>query len=103
MQRGRVTKRLTFTDNERYSHAAEPRYLHGELGMDRRPMFHHYSWVHDRETMLAKVLAWAHRGDRDWVGQVEEEFKREFDPAKDRDFVHGYEYAKVEPFVEVGL
>jgi hypothetical protein len=70
------------------------------LGVDQRPMCHHYSWVRTKEQMLRKVLSWSHRTERDWKRLVEEEFER---PFNGRDFVHGYECVAVEPFVEIDL
>ena len=59
------------------------------LGIDKKPMFHHYSWVRTKEQMLKKVKCWGHNKDRDWAALVEEEFSRQFNG---KDFVHGYEY-----------
>jgi hypothetical protein len=59
------------------------------LGVDRKPMFHHYSWVRTKEQMLKKVQCWGHNKDKDWTELVEEEFSRPFNGT---DFVHGYEY-----------
>jgi hypothetical protein len=59
------------------------------LGVDRKPMFHHYSWVRTKEQMLKKVKCWGHNKDKDWTALVEEEFSHPFNGT---DFVHGYEY-----------
>lgn len=53
--------------------------------VDDKCMFHHYSWVRNKEEMLQKVKAWSHNKDRDWVPLVEEEFSREFNGTN---FVH---------------
>jgi cellulose synthase/poly-beta-1,6-N-acetylglucosamine synthase-like glycosyltransferase len=50
---------------------------------------HHYSWVRDKEEMIKKVSCWGHKGERDWVSLIEEEFSRKFNG---KDFVHNYDY-----------
>jgi len=60
------------------------------LGLDRKPMFDHFSWVRPRDTMLKKVKSWGHRQDRDWVPLVERAFAS--DLLTTPDFVHNYEY-----------
>lgn len=57
------------------------------------PMLHHYSWVRTKEQMLKKVQSWGHKGERDWVKLVEEEFSR---PFNGKDFVHGFSYKTVD-------
>jgi len=69
-------------------------------GGDGKPMFHHYSWVRSREQLLRKVASWGHNKDRDWTEQVEEEFSR---PFNGKDFVHGYAFIEVSPFVEIDI
>lgn len=67
-------------------------------GSDGAPMFHHYSWVRTEEEMLKKVGSWGHKGDREWVSLVREEFAT---PFRGIDFVHGYSYQSVKPFVDI--
>lgn len=67
-------------------------------GPGRRVMVHHYSWVRSYEQMMAKVATWGHADDRDWTTLVEREFSG---PFTGTDFVHGYSYRTVEPFVDV--
>lgn len=67
-------------------------------GKDGLPMIHHYSWVRSKEQMLRKVVSWGHREERDWVSLVEKEFSG---PFKGKDFVHGYEFEEVEPYVKL--
>jgi hypothetical protein len=69
-------------------------------GPDGAPMFHHYSWVRTREEMLKKVQSWGHKGDRDWVTLVQEEFSG---PFRGTDFVHGYSYKSVTAPFEISL
>lgn len=69
-------------------------------GCDGNPMFHHYSWVRTKEEMLQKVKSWGHKGDRDWVPLVMEEFAN---PFRGTDFVHGYSYKTVKPHFDIRL
>jgi hypothetical protein len=69
-------------------------------GLDGQPMFHHFSWIRTRNEMLAKVRAWGHRGDRDWVKLVDQEFSR---PFTGKDFVHGYSFEECIPVFPVSL
>jgi hypothetical protein len=69
-------------------------------GLDTAPLVHHYSWVRTRDQMLKKVRSWGHARDRNWEALVEEEFSRPFNGT---DFVHGYKFTSVEPFVHIDL
>jgi hypothetical protein len=47
--------------------------------------------------MIKKVSTWGHSHERDWVQLVKDEFANGF---KGVDFVHGYKYKTVEPFIK---
>lgn len=64
------------------------------------PLFHHYSWVRTQEEMIKKVSTWGHRGDRDWISLVKEEFAT---PFRGTDFIHGYKYQTVNPVFDISL
>ncbi len=66
-------------------------------GEDNLPMIHHYSWVRNKEALLRKVQCWGHRGERDWEALIEKEFAKEF---LGKDFVHGYDFIEVEPYLK---
>jgi hypothetical protein len=66
------------------------------LSVDGVPMIHHYSWVRTKKQMLRKVVSWGHCHDRDWESLIEKEFSKEF---SGMDFVHGYKFEKVDPYV----
>lgn len=66
-------------------------------GLNGQPMVHHYSWVRTREEMLRKVQSWGHNQERNWIELVEAEFQK---PFSGKDFVHGYSYKEVKPFLE---
>lgn len=68
------------------------------VGVDGKPMLHHYSWVRTEEEMLRKVRAWGHREDRDWETLIRQEFSS---PFKGTDFVHGYRFQTVEPAFKI--
>jgi hypothetical protein len=67
------------------------------LGTDQKPLIHHYSWVRTQEEMVKKVSTWGHSHERNWVQLVNDEFTNGF---KGVDFIHGYTYKKVEPFIK---
>jgi hypothetical protein len=67
---------------------------------DGLPLFHHYSFVRTKEQMLKKVTTWGHCKDRDWVPLVEQEFLADF---RGTDFLHGYSYRQVVPFIDLDL
>ncbi len=69
-------------------------------GTDGAPMFHHFSWVRTKDEMLKKVRAWGHKKDRDWEALVHKEFSA---PFSGKDFVHGYDYKKVEALFDIHL
>jgi len=69
-------------------------------GLDDEPMVHHYSWVRTKEEMLKKVQTWGHRNDRDWKKLIEEEFAKEF-TEDSTDFVHGYKFKVVKPYIDI--
>lgn len=62
------------------------------IGPDGKPMFHHFSWVREKEEMIKKVETWGHRQDRDWKLLIEKEFSSSFSGT---DFVHGYQFSEV--------
>jgi hypothetical protein len=63
------------------------------LRLPSGPAIHHFSWVRTETEMLEKVSSWAHKQDKDWVTLVRQEFARGFSGT---DFVHGYQYRRVE-------
>jgi len=80
--------RLLMQDMERHAMPREATIV-GVVMPNNLAMFHHYSWVRSKADLLRKVTCWGHKGDRDWISEVEREFEGEF---QGRDFVHGYEY-----------
>jgi len=69
------------------------------LGIDDEPMVHHYSWVRTKKEMLKKVSTWGHKNDRNWKPLVEKEFQRKF-TEDSVDFVFGFKYQIVKPYIE---
>lgn len=74
--------------------------IHKALSHDETPFFHHYSWVRTKEQLLSKVRSWSHSWERNWTELVEEEFSR---PFSGTDFVHGYTFQQVSPFISIDL
>ena len=70
-------------------------------GLDGMPLWHHYSWVGNKQELLKKTVSWSHNRDRNWEYLIEKEFERDFNPDTDTCFVHNYNYKKVVPYVEV--
>jgi hypothetical protein len=62
-------------------------------GFEDRHIFHHYSWVRDKEGMIRKAKNFGHRDERDWASLIEEEFSH---PFNGKDFIHDYEYETVD-------
>lgn len=89
-----ITKGLIFTNGDRWG------YMNPQLRLfpfenqryQGQILFHHYSWVRDKEGLLMKTRNFGHRDERDWVSLIEEEFSHSFNGI---DFVHGYEYEEV--------
>ena len=69
-------------------------------GVDGALMFHHYSWARTKEGMLTKVRSWGHKNDQPWEQMINYHFEQhpEFNESL-TDFVHGYNFRKVEPFI----
>jgi hypothetical protein len=65
------------------------------LGLDGRPLVHHYSWVRTKEEMLKKTRTWGHHWERDWTRLIDEEYAKGF---TGKDFARGFEYVEIEPF-----
>ena len=94
-----INKDIVFLSEERGNFSKLPNGIQGVLGMNQKPMIHHYSWVRSRQEMLSKVQSWAHKSDRNWVSLVKKEFDHDFTGT---DFVHGYQYDIVEPYIDLG-
>jgi len=69
------------------------------VGLDDKPLVHHYSWVRTKEEMLKKVTTWGHRKDKNWIPLVKRELQREF-TENSTDFIWGYKYKIVKPYIE---
>lgn len=93
-----VSEENIFTELERASYKYIPNLSKefGVLGLDDKPMCHHYSWAMDKEGMLKKVSSWSHKDDKDWSKLIEEEFSRDFNGT---DFIHGYKYEICETLI----
>ncbi|MCK4933967.1 MAG: hypothetical protein KAR79_00110 [Simkaniaceae bacterium] len=64
------------------------------VGLDGKPLVHHYSWVRLPDELLRKVQMWGHKHDRDWVGAIEKGFNQ---PFEGKDPIFGLTYERVEP------
>ena len=66
------------------------------LGVDKKPMVHHYCWARTKREMFKKTASWGHNRDSNWKKRIKEEFSH---PIGKRDFVQGYELKKVKSFI----
>lgn len=66
------------------------------VGLDSKPMIHHYGWVRTKKEMLKKVSSWGHNRDCDWKKLVDEEFSHAF---TGRDFIQKYRHRLVKSFI----
>jgi len=66
------------------------------LGLDGKPMIHHYGWAKPKKNLLKKVTTWGHSKDRNWVKLIEKEFSHPFNGT---DFLAHYQYKTVRPFL----
>ena len=99
VKRSVIDKNLIFNTTERVNFTTLPNgFPDAVRGFDGKPLFHHYSWVRNKEEMLRKVRTWGHSKVKNWTALVEEEFSREFNGT---DFVYFYQYDIVEPYIEL--
>ena len=94
-KRGALTSDVLLNERERDAIAFDRRMV---LGLDGKPLFHHFSWVRTEKEMLQKVKSWSHRHDRNWKEAIHKEFSG---PFQGRDFVHGYQFHTVPPPFQV--
>ena len=80
-------------------HLAAGNKMRKVTSMQKKPMIHHYSWVRAKEALLRKATCWGHRDERNWKELIEIEFSRAFSGS---DFVHGYSFIEVEPYLKPG-
>lgn len=45
----------------------------GGLGLDGKPMIHHYSWVRSEEEQRKKAITWAKKNQKDWMAWLTDE------------------------------
>lgn len=99
VRKSKVNPSVNFTDIERWAYLQSPDIKTiAPISNVKGPIFHHFSWVRNKQEMLDKVTSWGHKNDRDWAGLVELEFKN---PLGESDFVHGYKYRQVDNFFKL--
>ena len=67
------------------------------VGKDKKPLFHHYSWVRAQDELIKKVASWGNHSERDWKKVLEEELSR---PIQKRDLLYNLEYEVVDVYVD---
>ena len=73
------------------------------LGVDGKPMFHHFSWVRTKNGLSKKIKTWAHRDDIFKNADVESIIDYIYKNDDVNDCVHNYEYTKVKDMFKVDL
>jgi hypothetical protein len=62
------------------------------LGLDRQPMFHHYSWCRTREGLKHKLKNWGHSNEYENIDGMLEFIYHDDEV---NDIIHNYKYNKV--------
>jgi hypothetical protein len=62
------------------------------VGIEGKPMVHHYSWVRTKEECYQKTKTWGHRHDANWSKLIEEAFSGK----RDRIFDSEHEFVEIE-------
>lgn len=71
------------------------------LGIDQKPMIHHYCWVRTKQEMLKKTQTWGHNFYCNWKKYINKEFSHKFNGT---DFIQGYKYKKIKkPFKNIKI
>lgn len=68
------------------------------LGLDNKPMIHHYGWAKPKKNLLKKVQTWGHTKDRNWEKLIETEFSH---PFSGTDFIYERKYKTIKPFIKL--
>lgn len=64
------------------------------LGLDHKPMIHHYGWAKPKKNLIKKIKTWGHAKDRNWAKLIEKEFSHPFNGT---DFIYQRQYKTVKP------
>lgn len=67
-----------------------------QMGLDNKPMIHHYGWAKPKKNLLKKVKTWGHTKDRNWTKLIEKEFSK---PFSGTDFIYQRKFKTVKPFI----
>ena len=68
------------------------------LGLNNKPMIHHYGWAKPKANLLKKVKTWGHSKDRNWTKLIEKEYSK---PFSGTDFIYRREYKTVKSFLSL--
>ena len=68
------------------------------LGLDRKPMIHHYGWAKPKKNLIKKIQTWGHNKDRNWIKLINQEFSR---PFSGTDFIYHRKFKTVKPFLNI--
>jgi hypothetical protein len=65
------------------------------VGIDRKPMFHHYSWYRTKEGLKHKLITWGHSNDIFKDIDIDKVIEYIYHNDEVNDILHGYTYNKV--------
>lgn len=92
-------KTATFMDhderNATYRSISKPK-IRIVLGLDKKPMIHHYGWAKPKKNLIKKVQTWGHSKDRNWEKLIQKEFQK---PFSGTDFIYHRQFKTVKPFL----
>lgn len=95
-----LTRNMIFGDGERDHTKKFFDICSNTMGMNGKPLFHHYSWVRTKEGMRKKLNAWSHRTE---FGDLENMVDAIFKNDNVNDIVHRYSYVNVPNFFNIIL
>lgn len=97
MKKACATPQVLLNLKERSGMVSDLKGRRNVLGKDGLPMVHHYSWVRSKENMLSKIKCWGHAQENNYKERIEREMSQ---PFNGKDFIHGFDYEKVQPFID---
>lgn len=94
IHKSHLTPNNVFGDNERdFTITNSQTTLKREvMGLDGKPLWHHFSFVRTKENLKKKLSSWGHRDDLLKNVNIDDVVNYVFRDAGVNDFVHGYKY-----------
>lgn len=98
---------LFFHDNERHGlvdlvlEKKGLKHMRMVVGIDRKPIFHHFSWVRSKEGIATKLRTWTHRDDIFKNANIDHIIAEIYKDDNVNDIVHHYQYNHVENIFDI--